>query len=245
MQNQHWLEKWVNKIFDEFQRLAEHVNRVIGGNFFIWHKPNLSGKVAVEDGYSKLFFYGYVCNASWALVVRGWENRIQIFVTPLEIALGSPRAEVCIGGDPYVEIWGDVHEGILVWRIEDYPITYGMIPKLVRQLFDDFLLISTSKCKIGGQMRICEGRQDWRISSSNRAIQLVESQLSRIGIEFGRIIDYAASERDRLAAEARGALARHDFPHYLQTCTQLHSIDEFQDSTALLLQQWQTLLNSS
>src|SRR5258708_18309136 len=37
LQNQYWLDKWVNKIFEDFRLLAEHVNTIIGGNFFIWH----------------------------------------------------------------------------------------------------------------------------------------------------------------------------------------------------------------
>ncbi len=140
--------EWINKLCAQFAELTYEFNKkAIGTNLYVsYEKPRLFEKRNEDVWYKPVdkSYKGRLTTRDWALIVRGHEHKIAVFVIPAAMVMAFDTDT--IGEDempPFMEIVSTAVGANAVWKIggEDVPIE--TMPHLAKELFGDLIRLAS------------------------------------------------------------------------------------------------------
>ncbi|MFA6210046.1 MAG: hypothetical protein WCT03_26315 [Candidatus Obscuribacterales bacterium] len=143
------VNKWIDLLSEQFVELAYEFNKkAIGTNLYIsYEKPKLFEK-RDEDIWYKPVDKTYKCRLTtrdWALIVRGHDSKIAVFVVPSSMVMAFDNDSV---GEDEIPHFMEIERttgsgGDISWLIGGVSTTLGSIPPLAKELFGDLIRVSS------------------------------------------------------------------------------------------------------
>jgi len=136
---------WMDKLFKQFSELTYEFNKsAVGTDLLIsYEKPQVHEKKSDEVWYKPVTktYQGRLTTRQWALVIRGRDAKISIFLLPagMLIAFNSDQVseeEVA----PFMEV---IHTPAGVWTISGETAPEETIPHLAKEILGDLIRVSS------------------------------------------------------------------------------------------------------
>lgn len=139
---------WIDKLCKEFVELAYEFNKkAIGTNLYIsYEKPRLYEKKSDDVWYRPVekTYKGRLTTRDWALVVRGRDEKIAIFVIPSAMVMAFDNDSV--GEDeipPFMEVKRITGNTGHTWVIGGEIVPLETMPQLAKELLGDLIRVSS------------------------------------------------------------------------------------------------------
>ncbi len=139
---------WIDKLGAQFDELTYEFNKkAIGTNLYVsCEKPRLFEKRNDDVWYRPVekSYKGRLTTRDWAMIVRGQEHKISVFVIPAEMVMAFDTDT--IGEDempPLMEIARTTDGANSVWKIGGEVVPIETMPHLAKELFGDLIRLSS------------------------------------------------------------------------------------------------------
>jgi len=142
---------WVNRLFAEFSRQAADYNASATGTHVVLtvHSPEFRYEpVNYEQGYQAQqtisIFKGHIGSLHWAMLVQGYEDKIDIYVISADEVLNFKLNDVRESQTaPFMTIASTIENEHRVWNVGGTPIDAQTVPLLAKELLGDLVRIAT------------------------------------------------------------------------------------------------------
>ncbi|MBS1955220.1 MAG: hypothetical protein JST89_13620 [Cyanobacteria bacterium SZAS-4] len=140
----------VQMLFAEFQRQADEYNAsadtqmmlTVNHPTFTFEAPNYEESSNPSARIS--IFKGYVVAQHWAMLVQGYEEKIDVYVIAADEILNFTLNDIRNSGvSPYMTVESAMVDDRRVWNIAGTPISLDTIPLLSKELLGDLIRVST------------------------------------------------------------------------------------------------------
>ncbi len=137
----------VKKLFAEFQRQADEYNAsaettlmlTVNHPKFTFETPTFES----PDATIKVF-KGHVVAQHWAMLVQGYEEKIDVYVIAADEILNFTLNDIRKSGvSPYMTVESSMVGDRRVWNIAGTPISLETIPFLSKELLGDLIRVAT------------------------------------------------------------------------------------------------------
>jgi len=142
--------EWVNRLFDEFARQASQFNATASGTevTVTVHAPEFtyeSPDYAVPDPEIKIsVFKGHIATMHWAMLVQGYNDRIDIYVIAADEILNFTLNDIRKSElSPFMTIESTLANSHRVWNVGGTTIAFETIPLLAKELLGDLIRIAS------------------------------------------------------------------------------------------------------
>lgn len=143
------VNKWIDLLCEQFVELAYEFNKkAVGTNLYVsYEKPKLFEK-RDEDVWYRPVDKTYKCRVTtrdWALIVRGHDSKILVFVVPSSMVMAFDNESVGEDEMPHLmEIERTAASGgSITWMIGGEATNLSSIPPLAKALFGDLIRVSS------------------------------------------------------------------------------------------------------
>jgi hypothetical protein len=146
---------WVDEIFDCFQQFQFDFNKTVTRQDLLIRveRPSISQETVVTRSGERVsvpFFKGVMTTSEWAMVVRGQNELIEVFVIPIQ-ALGTLNSNSNIAR--LIVMVPHIQDGEPSWRIDTDVVAWNAVRNLAKQLFS--CLVKLAK----GELDMVAGRE--------------------------------------------------------------------------------------
>lgn len=143
------VNKWIDLLCEQFVELSYEFNKkAVGTNLYVsYEKPKLFEK-RDEDVWYKPVDKTYKCRLTtrdWALIVRGHDSKIAVFVVPSSMVMAFDNDSVGEDEMPHLmEIERTAASGgAITWKIGGEATNLSAISPLAKELFGDLIRVSS------------------------------------------------------------------------------------------------------
>jgi|AGTN01.3.fsa_nt_gi hypothetical protein len=192
--------RWVNMLFQSFEDITFEFNKsAIGTDLMVsCEMPKTHEEKSDELWYRPVTKtrQGRLTTRDWALVVRGHEKKVAIFLIPTPMLLGFASSQASESGyAPFMEVMRDQGPPA-AWTIGGEPIGIRAIPELAKCLLGDLIrvtsgvmseaeLFSTDKdscVKLGENVAVGMTSEQKQASAARAAVPLEKMDLTQMGV---------------------------------------------------------------
>lgn len=137
----------VEKLFAEFQRQAAEYNASADSQLMLTvNHPKFTFETpSFENPNSKIsIFKGHVVAQHWAMLVQGYQERIDVYVIAADEILNFTLNDIRKSGvSPFMSVESSMVGDRRVWTIAGTPISLETIPFLSKELLGDLIRVAT------------------------------------------------------------------------------------------------------
>ncbi|CAN5296493.1 hypothetical protein BH11CYA1_BH11CYA1_31440 [soil metagenome] len=142
--------KWMDLLSEQFVELAYEFNKkAIGTNLYISYEPAKLYEKRDEELWYKPVDRSYKCrltNRDWALMVRGHESKIDVFIMPSSMVMAFDSEAIGEAEIPHfmeIERTASSTTGAVSWLIGGESTNLNSISPLAKELFGDLIRVSS------------------------------------------------------------------------------------------------------
>jgi len=145
----------IDRLFDNFKRYSFEYNRTQEDREFEINceRPASMRTTAeyADSGKPIKFCLGHLASRHWSLIVQGEENRVLVYITPIEFLVGfkpgagefTPHMEMRLARDTAKA------SREFVWSIAGQPLSQDSLPVLARRLFTQLVKVTKGEANYG------------------------------------------------------------------------------------------------
>jgi hypothetical protein len=142
------MTEWIDALFKQFTELVFEFNKqAVGTDLMIsYERAKLYEKKSDEVWYKPVTktYQGRLTTRQWALVVRGRDAKISIYLFPAEMVLAFNADQVSDEEQaPFMEVVRGEVNGVDTWTIGGERAPLEAIPHLAKELMGDLIRVST------------------------------------------------------------------------------------------------------
>lgn len=145
------LHKWVDTLFNCFDDMAKAFNQSAQGTDLVvscepptW--PDAYSQHTAVPNRQDIEFRGHLATRYWALILRGYQGKVSVFLMPAANLLGF-RNNVIKEADfpPFMDIETSYENDQVVWKSSGHEISFEMLPTIARELLGDLVRVASGK----------------------------------------------------------------------------------------------------
>jgi hypothetical protein len=141
---------WVKKLFQEFARQATEFNATASGTEMVMtvRPPEFTFETphyGEYDPQKKIsVFKGHIATRHWAMLIQGYNDRIDVYVIPSESILNFTLNDIRKSElSPFMTLALKDVQGQRVWSTSGHPVMPETMPLLAKELLGDLVRISS------------------------------------------------------------------------------------------------------
>jgi hypothetical protein len=141
---------WVKKLFQEFARQATDFNATASGTELVMtvRPPEFTFETPHFGDYDPekkiKVFKGHIATTHWAMLVQGYNEKIDVYVIPSESILNFTLNDIRKSElSPFMSIDSEIDSGKRKWSTSGHPITPETLPPLAKELLGDLVRIAS------------------------------------------------------------------------------------------------------
>jgi hypothetical protein len=143
------VNKWIDLLCEQFIELAYEFNKkAVGTNLYVsYEKPRLFEKRDEDVWYRPVdrTYKGRLTTRDWAMIVRGHESKIAVFVVPSSMVMAFDNDSVGEDEMPHLMLIERTagSGGTITWKIGEEATNLSAISPLAKELFGDLIRVSS------------------------------------------------------------------------------------------------------
>jgi len=142
--------RWLESMFDEFERYASEFNATAAGtNLFVSSmRPSWNPSAELEGGPTAGRCQGHLSTRLWCMYFKVLNETLEIYILPADMLLAFNTGLGDTGGyQPFLAIEGKLDDNGFFWDLGEVQIQKNRLPALARELFSDFIRIAAGKAE--------------------------------------------------------------------------------------------------
>lgn len=139
----------VQKLFAEFQRQANEYNASADTQLLLQvHQPEFTFEESTYESRNSIqkinVFKGYIVAQHWAMLVQGYEDKVDIYIIAADEILNFTVNEIRKAGvTPFMTIESTMVDGKRLWNVSGTKISPDTLPLLAKELLGDLIRIAS------------------------------------------------------------------------------------------------------
>jgi hypothetical protein len=141
---------WVKKLFQEFSLQATEFNATASGTELVMtvRPPEFTFETPHFGDYDPAkkikVFKGHIATTHWAMLVQGYNDKIDVYVIPSESILNFTLNDIRKSElSPFMTIDSTLVDGHQVWTTSGHAVTPETLPLLAKELLGDLVRIGS------------------------------------------------------------------------------------------------------